>query len=486
MKDSKLIEILKTLSPEEFKELEKFTASPFFSVGRDLNPFLRILKSFYPEFKDKNLNIDYIFARLYPGKAKGNAQQLIKTLSSDTIKICKEFFRQIEFRNDFNRRNYYLANQLRLRKLYRDYDKEYRMATEEKNRHDSGGTNDFIERYFLGKLQKDYSLDRDDFVSSFENSLAACENLLAAGLMNSFLIEDEKNIALGYNLNVRYNLMDTLLANLDADKMIKTMEENEDRFYPYMVIFYLIYKMNKDKSGREYYYRVKELLKKSKELFGQTENYTFWNILMSYCSIRRADEELVDIYKYIFRNNIYRKSDKEDFHVILYRNIVTRSALLGETKWLEEFIEKYTSELHIKHRENMKLFSNAFLNFSKKNFERSLEFISQIDLDIFIFKMDARILMLELFYELSYNEQSYSLIDSTSHYLKDTKDFSESIKAVCRNFLKNYRELLRLRSSAAGANEVEQFEKKITEDPMTIQLMWLKQKSAELKLQSGK
>ncbi len=481
MKDSKLIEILKTLSPEEFKDLEKFTASPFFAVGRDLNPFLKILKSFYPDFSDRNLNNDYIFAKLYPVKAKGNAQQLVKTLSSDMIKVCKEFFRQIEFRNDSNRRNYYLANQLRMRKLYRDYDKEYRAAIEEKNKNDSGGTNDFIERYFLSKLQKDYSLDRDDFVNSFENSLAACENILVAGLMNSFLIEDEKNIALGYNLNVRNNLMSNLLDNLNADKMMKTMEVSEDRFYPYVIIFYLIYKMNKDKSGREYYYRVKELLKKSKELFGQTENYTFWNILMSYCSIRRADEELLDIYKYIFKNNIYRKSDKEDFHIILYRNIVTRSALLGETKWLEEFIGKYTSELHIKHRENMKLFSNAFLNFSKKKYERSLEFISQIDLDIFVFKMDARILMLELFYELSYNEQSYSLLDSTAHYIKDTRDFSDSTKVVCKNFLKNYRNLLRLRSSGANKTEVDQFEKTMAEDPLTIQREWLKQKSEELK-----
>jgi len=50
LKDSKLIKLLKNFNSEEFKEFEKFVASPFFSRGRDLLPLFKALKPFYPGF----------------------------------------------------------------------------------------------------------------------------------------------------------------------------------------------------------------------------------------------------------------------------------------------------------------------------------------------------------------------------------------------------------------------------------------------------
>jgi hypothetical protein len=41
MNNTKIVQVLRSFSAEEFREFEKFTASPYFSRGRDLIPLLK-------------------------------------------------------------------------------------------------------------------------------------------------------------------------------------------------------------------------------------------------------------------------------------------------------------------------------------------------------------------------------------------------------------------------------------------------------------
>ena len=61
MTDTKLITLLKKLTPDEMRDLEKYIASPYFSKSRDLNPLFSILKKLYPDFSGKDLNNEYLF-----------------------------------------------------------------------------------------------------------------------------------------------------------------------------------------------------------------------------------------------------------------------------------------------------------------------------------------------------------------------------------------------------------------------------------------
>ncbi|MEO8664039.1 MAG: hypothetical protein ABI462_00970 [Ignavibacteria bacterium] len=406
MQDSKLVEILKTLTPEEFKDLEKFAASPYFTRGRDLTPYIRALKPFYPDFDDTNLNKDYLYSKLYPDKHRSekNSSTIIKTLSSDLIKLLKDFFKQVEFKKDYNRGSYYLTTQLRSRKIYKEFEKEYENSLMLQEKSDGGSVSDLIDKYFLMKARRDCTLDRDDFQNSFEANLSMSEHTVVIALINSFKHEDEKNIAMAYTLNERNNMMDYLLNNLQSEKLLREMEAANDKFYPYLKIFYLIYKMNKNTEDKKYFFELKDLLKTHQSLFGQSELYVLWNIMLTYNGISSTggntalfNSEIFEIQKYMLENNIYKKSVSEDFHIVLFRNIVFRASKIGEYEWLEYFINKYSAELHADHRDNMKYYSLSHLFFAKKQFDKALENISKVRYAFFIYKIDIRILMLQLF-----------------------------------------------------------------------------------------
>ena len=70
MHDSRLIQTLKSFSKDEFKQFEKFVASPFFNNGRNYNPFLNELKKHYPSFENRkdSLKPESIYKKIYPGK----------------------------------------------------------------------------------------------------------------------------------------------------------------------------------------------------------------------------------------------------------------------------------------------------------------------------------------------------------------------------------------------------------------------------------
>lgn len=68
MENLKFTEILRTFSPKELKEFEKFIKSPFFSNGRDVSEFFSLVKKHYPEFSGNKYSRETIYLKLYPGE----------------------------------------------------------------------------------------------------------------------------------------------------------------------------------------------------------------------------------------------------------------------------------------------------------------------------------------------------------------------------------------------------------------------------------
>ena len=113
--------------------------------------------------------------------------------------------------------------------------------------------------------------------------------------------------------------------------------------------------------------------------------------MLTYCGVNNLPllKEIFQIYKHILEQGIYKKSEKEDFHIVLFRNIIVNSYFLDEYDWMENFINKHSAELHSDHRIDMRSYSLAYLNFAKGKFETALEYILEIKYDLFFYKIDV-------------------------------------------------------------------------------------------------
>ena len=115
MKDSKLIRLLKTFSKAEWKDFEKFAASPYFNKGRNYLPLLKALKKFYPGFESDKLTPENIYSSVYPSK-KYN-KNVVNTMASGLFLLAIEYINHLSYFSEGFRKEMDLMNELDKRNL---------------------------------------------------------------------------------------------------------------------------------------------------------------------------------------------------------------------------------------------------------------------------------------------------------------------------------------------------------------------------------
>lgn len=483
MTDTKLTGLLRTLSGEEMKQFEKFVCSPYHNKGRDLAHLVKFMKSVHPDFDPQKITNEKIFGKIFPGKKFDGAKSdnLVRTLTSHLYKLCKEFLVQSELHSQPDTGQYLLLNQLRKRRLYREFDKEYDNIRQLQDNPARGSIGSFVTSYLMNAVKRDCSLNRDDFAGAYEFTLKASEDLLTASLISCFKFEDEKNLAEVYNAGGGGGMLQAMLDCIDYEQLLPRLKKEVPDRYPYIEIFYHVYMMNREKAGTEHYFRLKDLLKKHASLFGMAENYVLWNIMLTRSQLNKlGNEELFGMQRHMVENGIYRLSENENFHIVLYRNILIVASALGEYEWLEKFIEKYSGELHENHRENMKEYSLAYLDYTKSDYGSALEHILKVKYNLFLFKLDLRILQLKTYYELGYYEEGLSLVSSSLEYIRNAKDLSPIIRTHIGDFFRCVRMLINSRTNPAGSGEVlDEIKRKASVNLYTNLAEWLKRKAGE-------
>ena len=94
----KLLEVLRCLSAVELNRLEKFLASPYFNTNDRLLQLFLFLKEYAPAFEEEKIELEALFAFLYPEK-EFNKQQLVR-LNSQLFKLVEQFISHEHLAND--------------------------------------------------------------------------------------------------------------------------------------------------------------------------------------------------------------------------------------------------------------------------------------------------------------------------------------------------------------------------------------------------
>ena len=110
LNQTKLILTLKSFSRDEIKSFDKFISSPFFNNGRNYIPFFTELKKFYPDFDNKNLNAEFIYKKLYPGKNFN--KQVMWNYVSQLEKLALEFLIHNSLKQNRSERFFLISEEL--------------------------------------------------------------------------------------------------------------------------------------------------------------------------------------------------------------------------------------------------------------------------------------------------------------------------------------------------------------------------------------
>jgi hypothetical protein len=226
---------------------------------------------------------------------------------------------------------------------------------------------------------------------------------------------------------------------------------------------------------------------KEKEQFNISLRYSIHNLLQAHCvkKIYDGDESYVnerfELFKYAVENKIYLASEHLYFDDLLFANITYNAVTVGETEWAENFINKYKAELSPNNSELTVNLALSRLYFTKKEFVKALEALNKIkSIKQLAFKFPVRDLTLLIYYEMNMFNEAYYQLDSYRHFLtSNKKNLSENRFERLFNFIKLYKQLLRLREKP-GSADIYKLEMELKNTTNIMERKWLNEKFSEI------
>lgn len=478
MENSKLVRLLKTIGKDEFRELEKFTASPYFTSGRDCTPLLRALKSCYPEFTGEKITKREVYNRIYTGKDYGDkkSESLLSTLSSELYKLTLEFLTYSQFKKDNRAKNLMLLRNFIDKNLHKEFDAEYKNAVSDDNLNENsdrrGSAANFLESHRLQYMYNEYAWRRSDMHGLYNGLLASTDAAISFALITAYKFMDTKDTAsYTFNIETGETYSDILLDALDNEKMLAGLSEHYPEIYPYIHANYLVYKMNRrkgqaDDESLQYFHKLKEMFAENYDKFGHREKYMLGQAMENFLTIRldaKNDDygysELFSLYNQSLVLDTYKISPEHDFEPTVFRNMVFTACDVKEYEWAEKFIAEYSAELPKEFAAGITDHAYSTVYFNKGEYEKALKHISRIKYDYPRHKVDAKVLQFKIYYELGEFEPAYNILDTLRHAVKDEATPS-NFKRRVTGFIKYAGELLKLKTNDTAMRDGRQYELK--------------------------
>lgn len=433
MNNNNLIKLLKTFSKEEFKELGLLIDSPFFNRQKVLKKFYSVLKKYYPDFNETDLEKKKIFTELFGGKSYNYA--LLRNTISDFIKLTEEYLKIIQIRKDGFNNNYFLLKELTNRRQQKLFKMNFKKTSEILK---NSGIRDEI--YFQNNFLLEDEKRRNVVVNS-SRVLYADDNLNQQyeHLKVQHMVEIIKLYALMLNqikftfdYNYDFSLFETLR---------KYLEENfhQYRKIPYIVIFYncvMLYKTE----DKKYFDQLKIELKRHYRKLTLTDRKNMFMVLSNHCKnqIRNGklefQFELFEVNKEFVSTKAYLEGNDFMAHYI-YQSIAMNAIAIDKLDWAEKFIYKYRKEISSEYRESSYHICLANLYLEKTNYNLALEVLSKVEFLDISFKLTVNMTLLKIYFCKNETESFLSLVDSFRHFLKRSKEIKNDDREFNNNFI---------------------------------------------------
>ncbi len=437
MTKSKLIQLLRTFTNEEFRSFGKFVRSPFFYKDKAVIKLYDSLKTFYPDFNDDELTKQILFSNMYPKRKYSDSQ--MKYLMSQLFFMSKRYLIYENFGKEQISQNRRLLYELRLRKLGNIFLSTGKAL--EKSISDYPIRNEayFNQMYLLQReINAFYSYsDRLSLKRDAEKLMRYQINGFLIAILRSYYIflSDQGE----YDINFNFEFMN--IADI--------IEKNNNLIEPSVLIFYNIF-MLRYKNDHTYYDNLLELKNKYINMLDSEIKEYIYESMDNYCVQKIAEGNLS------FYDTLFSLSNDEIINGvrfngpllsdIFFMNKVEVAAKVKEFEWASDFIENYRNSLNNEDSNEIINFCFAIVDFEKKNYKTSLNLLDKINLHHPLLRFRIRNYTLLNYYELDFHEQAYLMLDAYRHMLeKDTK-IEKSRKDRYNAFLSLYQKLLEIKT----------------------------------------
>lgn len=442
LENSKLIDLLKTFSLQEIKDFEKFLLSPYFTNGRDLTSYYKFLLKFYPDFNvSKSETIKKFFKKSAISDSKKD--NLIRTYNWELLKLGEEFITMDSIKKNKSAYDDFFIVTLLRRQLGKRsaqvYDEMMEFQDSIKMDHYV-----FINKMFLqnngvsvkrliGKRNETLPLYQQQSENLMNFFLHHAEHLLATIKTNKSLFKTD---------NTSNNIL-SFLKNIDFENYFKEREGFDNDLEIQKMAIYSILIWLDEKNFEKYIFKLNDSLRNNISNFGKEGLLHISSSILNILDGKKETKYVrlrFDLINYALQNDFYFDNHYRAINTFKFKKAISVALSLNEVDWTKNFCAAYIIKLNDDQQENMKIYANAFIEFSLGKFEKSLQHISAFQLFDIPTNFNIKELQIKNFYKLTLKNENYfdtlkSFLDAFKHYLNENCKVSDTYYEIGMNFL---------------------------------------------------
>ncbi len=467
---SRLIEVVRTFSKKEFREMKKWINSPFHNQREDVILLFEYLLIENNLFNDVELSKERVFQYVYPREKFDDAK--IRQTIHFLFKSLEDFLVYTENEKDELKSKILLAKIYRKRKIEKNFHKvrkNIEVAIQQEALDEEGIYNAYLfqnELYeYLISTNRTQTLNLKALIESFDKALIT-EKLKQACI----LISHQAVFKAEYSDEV-IKFIDSYISN--NSHLLDTQ---------ILALYYFAYKTLSEEDGEKYFKNFKNLLLESNKVFVKEKMRDLYTIAINFC-IKKFNSgakifinEAWDLYKQGIGSEILLIDGELNHYT--YRNFISSGLVLKNYEEVETYIYKYGVYLNKEYKDHYINFNLVRLFFEKGSYEKAMELVGQYEFKDVLMNISAKTIQLKIYYELSEFRILESFLESMRAYVQRKKELGNQRKSNYKNIIRYTKKLLKVNPYSRAQKEKLKAEIEAAK-PLT-EKAWLLKQLAEL------
>lgn len=446
MLEHQVIDILKSLSADEVKQLKRFLSSPYFVRSETINMLFEQLIKFYPAFNNKKLTKEFIYSKVF-GEGKYN-DSTFRNIMINLLEICELFLMNENFKKTTSYTFDYLLRELSEKNISSVFERNTTKIEKQLSTLENINSDYYLAKHKLELNKFNFNVLNEKINESTDADIRFNE-IFKSGLYLTihYITEIVPMYLTSVFYSIQYNrplvndFFNKLISTINIKGLENLLENTEHNFIVniYISLLKAFQKIEDKNAYREY----KSIFKNNIDKLGKDEIWFHYSNLINYCTLnilnkRDTDyynEELFVLYDEILQNDYYKNKKTNYLRFEFYRDILLFYLQQKKITTAENFILKYSSKLHKSDKDNMMNLAYAYLYFEKGEYMQSWKYFNKINIDYFIYKYDIKSYALKIYFELGYYEEALTLIENYKRFLERNELVSEELKKKKKNFI---------------------------------------------------
>jgi len=429
MKNSKLIDLLKTFEKEDWRWFRKFLLSPYFNSREELVVFCDYLRGQAPEFKEKAIRKEKIFKKLYPKETYDEKQ--ISYVMNFLLGQAERFLIQKEFERHSPLMINYLQQSLVDRQLEKHYKYQYEKSLKILAERKSENIDFFLYKYQMTEIATLHYANQN--LRTFDANLQ-----ISSDVLDEFFVLNK--IRCCCEMLNRASIMNATYKPALEEEVIKFAEKEEFINSPVILAYLEAYYILKRENSEASFENLKSILGEFKDDIPLLEKQKLYFYIINYC-IAQVQKNNKRSYYADELLNLYLTGIEEEFLLKkgflspwTFKNVVKLGLNLRKYDFTEEFIQKNHKKLEEEYQEDALHFNLADINYRKKNYQEAQIHLIQVQFSDIFYNLGAKVMLLKIYYETNEGEALFALIASFSIYLRRNKKITKDKREAYLNF----------------------------------------------------